>query len=71
MQQAQGNRIPDAVTTGPNQVAGAERDRSTSAPIAAITRRHLRGRSLTGVEEAAALAELAGGRGSLCLSAAG
>ena len=31
----------------------------TSARIAAITRRHVRGRPLTGVEEAAALAELA------------
>ena len=40
-------------------MTGAERDRSTAARIAAITRRHARGRVLTGVEEAAALAELA------------
>jgi hypothetical protein len=40
-------------------VTGAERERLTSARIAAITRRHARGRALTGVEEAAALAELA------------
>jgi hypothetical protein len=32
-----------------------------AARIAAITRRHARGRALTGVEEAAALAELAEG----------
>jgi hypothetical protein len=40
-------------------VTGADRDRLTSARIAAITRRHARGRPLTGAEEAAALAELA------------
>jgi hypothetical protein len=40
-------------------VTGADRDRLTSARIAAITRRHVHGRPLTGVEEAAALAELA------------
>jgi hypothetical protein len=40
-------------------VIGADRDRLTSARIAAITRRHSRGRPLTGIEEAAALAELA------------
>jgi hypothetical protein len=40
-------------------VAGADRDRLTSARIAAITRRHVRGRPLSGAEEAAALAELA------------
>ena len=40
-------------------MTGAERDRLTSARIAAITRRHARGRALTGAEEAAALAELA------------
>ena len=40
-------------------VTGADRDRLTSARIAAITRRHVRGRPLTGLEEAAALAELA------------
>jgi predicted urease superfamily metal-dependent hydrolase len=40
-------------------MAGAERDRLTSARIAGITRRHARARALTGVEEAAVLAELA------------
>jgi hypothetical protein len=40
-------------------VTGADRDRLTSARIAAITRRHVRGRPPTGAEEAAALAELA------------
>jgi len=40
-------------------VTGAERDRLTSARITAITRRHARTRALTGVEESAALAELA------------
>jgi hypothetical protein len=40
-------------------VTAAERERLTSARIAAITRRHARGRALTGVEEAAALSELA------------
>ena len=37
----------------------AERDRLIVARIAAITRRHARGRALTGAGEAAALAELA------------
>ncbi len=40
-------------------MTAADRDRLTSARIAAITRRHVHGRPLTGVEEAAALAELA------------
>jgi hypothetical protein len=40
-------------------VTGAERDWLIAARIAAITRGHARGRALTGVEEAAALAELA------------
>jgi hypothetical protein len=40
-------------------VTGAKQDRLMAARIAAITRRHARGRALTGVEEAAALAELA------------
>jgi hypothetical protein len=40
-------------------VTGADRDRLTSARIAAITRRNVGGRPLTGAEEAAALAELA------------
>lgn len=42
-----------------DRVRGADRDRLTSARIAAITWRHVRGRPLTGGEEAAALAELA------------
>jgi hypothetical protein len=42
-----------------DSVTGADRDRLTSARIAAITRRNVRGRPLTAVEEAAALAELA------------
>lgn len=40
-------------------VAGANKDRIVAARIAGITRRHARGRALTGAEEAAALVELA------------
>jgi len=40
-------------------MSGADGDRLTTARIAAVTRRHARGRALTGAEEAAALAELA------------
>jgi len=42
-----------------DRVTRADRDRPTAARIAGITRRHARGRALTGAEEAAALAELA------------
>jgi len=41
-------------------VADGDRDRLTAARTAAVTRRHARARPLTGEEEAAALAELAG-----------
>lgn len=55
-------------------MTGPDRDRLTSARIAAITRRHARGRPLTGVEEAAALAglaEVADGRVDLLAAQAG
>ena len=55
-------------------MTGAGRDRVTAARIAGITRRHARGRALTGAEEAAALAELtqvAGGRVDLLAEEAG
>jgi hypothetical protein len=48
-----------------------DRDRLTSARIAAITQRHVHGRRLTGVEEVAALAEVADGRIDLLAEQAG
>jgi hypothetical protein len=55
-------------------VSRRDEDRLTAARIAAITRRHARARALTGVEEAAALAELAevaAGRADLLAEQAG
>jgi hypothetical protein len=55
-------------------VVSADSDRMVAARIAGITRRHARGRALTGAEEAAALADLAevaGGRVDLLAQQAG
>ena len=56
------------------RVASADNDRIVAARIAGITRRHARGRPLTGAEEAAPLADLAevaGGRVDLLTQQAG
>jgi len=55
-------------------VSQRDEDRLAAAQIAAITRRHAHARALTGVEEAAALAELAevaAGRADLLAEQAG